>query len=276
MSLAFTKLFSSITESTVWCESDRTRLVWITMLAMADQFGRVMGSVPGLANRARVPVGDARVAIAAFLGPDPDSRTKDHEGRRIEEIDGGWRLLNHGKYRDIRSVQDRKEQNRLAQARARARRKAAPSSTVSNSQQSQPRSAQAEAEAEAEAKERESASRSPRASRLPAPFVLDAAWREWAVAERPDLDPDRTAAKFADYWHAKPGKDGRKLDWLMTWRNWVRDERAPKPNPADVARVTVPGPPPSTFLAEHAAHLAAVEADRIARRARQRAREPSP
>jgi uncharacterized protein YdaU (DUF1376 family) len=29
-------------------------------------------------------------------------------------------------------------------------------------------------------------------------------------------------AKFRDYWPAKPGKDGVKLDWNATWRNWVR------------------------------------------------------
>lgn len=29
-------------------------------------------------------------------------------------------------------------------------------------------------------------------------------------------------AKFRDYWGAKAGKDGAKLDWMGTWRNWVR------------------------------------------------------
>ena len=114
MSVTFTKLFSSITESTVWCEPDRTRLVWITMLAMADRMGRVWASIPGLANRARVPVEDARKAIETFLSPDPDSRTKTEEceGRRIEVIDGGWRLINHSKYRAIRDEEAIKEAKR--------------------------------------------------------------------------------------------------------------------------------------------------------------------
>jgi len=112
MSRTFTKLFSSITESTVWCEPDRTRLVWICMLAMADQHGRVWGSIPGLANRARVPVEDARAAIDTFLAPDVDSRTKDFDGRRVEAIDGGWRLLNHEKYRAIRDEESIKESKR--------------------------------------------------------------------------------------------------------------------------------------------------------------------
>lgn len=109
MSLTFTKLFSSITESTVWCEPAHTRLVWITMLAMADRKGRVWASIPGLANRARVPLEDAEKAIETFLGPDKYSRTPDFEGRRIEPIDGGWQLLNHAKYRDMRDDVVRRE-----------------------------------------------------------------------------------------------------------------------------------------------------------------------
>lgn len=150
-STTFTKLYSGILDSTLWCEPDRTRLMWICMLAMADQYGRVLGSVPGLANRARVPLDDARAAIRAFLAPDLDSRTKDFEGRRIEEIDGGWRLLNHAKYRELRAEDDRREQNRLAQARARERKRDAASAIVSGSQRVSAESAHTEAEAEAEA-----------------------------------------------------------------------------------------------------------------------------
>lgn len=112
MSMTFTKLFSSITESTIWVEDDRTRLVWITMLAMCDRKGRVWASIPGLANRARVPVEDAERAVDKFLQPDKYSRTPDFDGRRIEGIDGGWRLLNHEKYRSIRDEEAIKESKR--------------------------------------------------------------------------------------------------------------------------------------------------------------------
>lgn len=110
--MTFTKLFTSITESTIWAEPDHTRLVWITMLAMADHAGRVWGSIPGLANRARVPLEKCEEALRSLMSPDKYSRTKDHEGRRIEEIDGGWRLLNHAKYRAIRDEESIKESKR--------------------------------------------------------------------------------------------------------------------------------------------------------------------
>lgn len=65
-----------------------------------------------------------------------------------------------------------------------------------------------------------------RASRLPPDWVLPDDWADWARTERPDLDPTSTASSFRDYWVAKPGKDGRKADWLATWRNWVRNQRS--------------------------------------------------
>lgn len=112
MSMSFTKLFSSITESSVWFEPDHVRLAWITLLAMADRKGRVFASIPGLAHRARIKVEEAQDAITRFLSPDPFSRTKDHEGRRIEEIDGGWRLLNYLKFRQLRDEEAAKESKR--------------------------------------------------------------------------------------------------------------------------------------------------------------------
>jgi hypothetical protein len=108
MNMGYTKLFSSIVTSTIWVESDRTRIVWITMLAICDKNGEVQASVPGLARLAGVPLEDCEQAIAKFLAPDQYSRTPDDEGRRIEKIDGGWALLNHDKYRNMASKEESK------------------------------------------------------------------------------------------------------------------------------------------------------------------------
>lgn len=117
--MPYTKLFNSIITSTIWSEDDQTRIVWITMLAIADKNGEVQGSIPGLARIAGVPVEACRTAINKFLSPDVDSRTKDDEGRRIETIEGGWHLLNHGKYREMASDADRAEKAAIRQARHR-------------------------------------------------------------------------------------------------------------------------------------------------------------
>jgi len=113
--MGYTKLFSSIIASTIWRTGDKTRLVWITMLAMADQFGVVEASVPGLSDMARVTVAECREALDELQQPDPDSRSSEQEGRRIEKVEGGWRLINHGKYREKMSRDERREYQRLYQ-----------------------------------------------------------------------------------------------------------------------------------------------------------------
>lgn len=60
--------------------------------------------------------------------------------------------------------------------------------------------------------------------RLPESWAPSEKLQSWAKAERPDLDIAATVETFTDYWRAKPGKDGRKLDWDATFRNWVRTQ----------------------------------------------------
>lgn len=115
--MSYTKLFHSILDSSIWQESHQTRIVWVTMLAMADQHGEVQAAVPGLAKRAGVTIEEAEQAILTLSQPDKYSRTPDHEGRRIAKIEGGWEILNHAKYRYAASLEDRKEK-----AAARAKR----------------------------------------------------------------------------------------------------------------------------------------------------------
>ncbi|WP_174523134.1 hypothetical protein [Pseudomonas oryzihabitans] len=69
----------------------------------------------------------------------------------------------------------------------------------------------------------------PRASRLPKDWALPEDWAAWALAERPEFTEQQVraiGATFADFWHAKAGKDACKLDWLATWRNWIRNQKA--------------------------------------------------
>ena len=117
----YTKLFSTIVTSTIWQEPDRTRIVWITMLALSDKNGEIHASIPGLARIAGVPTEACEEAINAFLSPDKYSRTPEHEGRRIAKIDGGWELLNFEKYRQLASTADTLAKNATRQKRFRER-----------------------------------------------------------------------------------------------------------------------------------------------------------
>lgn len=96
----YSKLFSSIVTSSIWCEDNVVLRVWIAMLATCNADGVVDGAVTGFASLARVGVDDMRRALEVLMSPDPDSRTPDNEGRRIEAVPGGWRILNYQAYRD--------------------------------------------------------------------------------------------------------------------------------------------------------------------------------
>jgi len=78
-----------------------------------------------------------------------------------------------------------------------------------------------------------------RGSRLAQDWFLSKSMGDWATQERPDLDVRQVAEQFKDFWVAQAGQKGVKLDWDATWRNWVRNTKAAKPNPYDVGRLTV-------------------------------------
>ena len=65
---------------------------------------------------------------------------------------------------------------------------------------------------------------------------LDPNWTlpdEWVeLAEAAGIASQRiptVATKFANYWHAKAGKDATKRDWRATWQNWCLREAESSP-----------------------------------------------
>jgi hypothetical protein len=121
--VGYTKLFSSIVASTIWREDVSTKVVWVTMLAMKNERHIVEGSVPGLAHLAGVSLVECEASLKKLLEADPYSRNQDHQGRRIERVDGGWLILNGEYYRQKMSVDERREYQRVKQAQYRKEKK---------------------------------------------------------------------------------------------------------------------------------------------------------
>lgn len=67
-----------------------------------------------------------------------------------------------------------------------------------------------------------SASPNPRGHRLPEDFQVTAEMVTWCRSNYPNLDGKTETEKFRDYWHAKAGAAARKVDWVRTWKNWIR------------------------------------------------------
>lgn len=130
--MAFVKLFQDILQSTIWQEDAETRLIWLTILLLADREGLVRATAPGIAHEARVPLPRVIETLARLEGPDEYSRTPDNEGRRLQRVPGGYLVLNYPKYRERRDSDERRAQWAAASRRYRERKKekAEPASSV--------------------------------------------------------------------------------------------------------------------------------------------------
>ncbi|MGW8429426.1 hypothetical protein ACWGJQ_29045, partial [Peribacillus simplex] len=159
--------------------------------------------VPGLARRANVTLQEVEAALHSFLSPDPYSRTKDDEGRRIVEIDGGWSLINHTKYGAIRGAEERREYKRQWDQKNR------PSGHQRASQSDEVR---------------QQSDSSPTKTDSPAPLALTPTLDLEEQQEQKHVQPVAARCRFADFWAAYPNKKG-KQEAEKTWRRRKLDAR---------------------------------------------------
>ncbi len=123
--VAFVKLDCGILRSTLWIDRE-VRDVFITALLMAipwelrkpmqaiqvrtleplgftvpaGWYGMVEGAGVGIARETGVDLEVGMVALEQLAAPDLQSRSDDHEGRRLVRVDGGFVVLNYMKYRE--------------------------------------------------------------------------------------------------------------------------------------------------------------------------------
>ncbi len=218
--MAYSKLHSSIIGSSLWAQPDSIRILFITLLAMCDRDGCVYGSRPGICRIACIDPDQNEAAFDALLSPDPDScdkmRAPENKGRRIEEIPGGFRLLNFEYYRGLRNDDDRREQNRIAQARFKTRQKGGnqgnpESATVSHGK---PPKAYTETETEAEQKKKQG---KPAASK---PDFLESLRTNPAYSK---LDLDEQFGRMDAWLIAHPGRK-KTPRFVLNWLNKVEPE----------------------------------------------------
>ena len=108
----FAKIFTQIFDSSI-AESPEVRFTFMDLLVLADLNGVVDMTHEAIARRTNRPLDVVRSTIATLEAPDPDSRTKDHEGRRLKRLDAhrdwGWVILNYSQFRAIASEEQRRE-----------------------------------------------------------------------------------------------------------------------------------------------------------------------
>jgi len=191
----------------------------VTLLAIADREGFVYGSRNGLERAANIMYDPKNVDCDPWeqlMAPDPDSsdllRNPENEGRRIEAVPGGFRILNYLYYRSLRNEDDRREQNRIAQARHREKvSKSKPSSASVN--RVQPLSGQAEAEREAEGEAVPTYKREPFRKSFPSLKAKNAYINKLNQIKRDKIRQlDKATTKLAE---TQLTKEIEKLNWKL-------------------------------------------------------------
>jgi hypothetical protein len=224
----FTKLWAEITDSSIWNEDDKTRIVWITMLARMGPDYVVRASVGGLAHLARVSREDCEKALEKLASPDPDSRSPEEEGRRIKKVDGGFFMINGEKFRQRRGDEEKKAYMREYMRQYRKNK----ASNVKNVNICKPESIQEEEEEEAEAEENISLKRE-RGSASQTDFAEIPTLEEVIAEAEVRGIPDEHARSFWEYNESKQlwvNQYGKMIKWKMTLKSWSEKRRTMQPN----------------------------------------------
>lgn len=229
------KLFVQMYDGTLATRGPWQALVTFQQfIILADQSGVVDMTAEAISRRTTLPLEIIQIGIAALEQPDEQSRTPDLEGRRIVKLNSGrewgWQIVNYAHYRKIRSQEERREYMRKYQREYRAK-KAAVNQDVNNVSNINQSSKQYAVSSKNQEPVAIAPSAPPKAStktgqRLPQEWDLPDDWKQWAVTVFKETPQRvyRVSLDFRDYWHAKAGRDGVKLDWLATWRRWCRKE----------------------------------------------------
>lgn len=237
----YAKLFTSIYQGTLRGDS-RGLLVFTNLLAHCDASGTVDIHPRAISEEVGLPIDDVKSTLLMLESPDDESRSPEENGRRIVRLDEhrawGWRVVNYGKYRAIRSEDDRREQNRLSQKRWRERNQSKPPSA--EDQQDKPKQKK-----QKQKQEEKDSGLAPSARRPPPPpftgdnqsaikatavtaldpkFELPESWGEDAEALGwPAGRILLEAEKFRQYWTVGKGAGSRKSlkGWRQAWSNWL-------------------------------------------------------
>jgi hypothetical protein len=215
------KLFASLYQGTMRGRAHEI-LVFTNMIAHANQYGIVDKHFRAISEEVGLTIDEVKQAVVGLESPDPESRSPDEEGRKILRLDEhrvwGWKIVNYGKYRGIRSEEDRREQNRQAQDRWREKHK--------QSKPRKPNKAQAEGEAEGEA-EALQATTTPPLPDAGIPTLKEVT----TYGEMHGVKPE-VAEKFYSYTEGNQlwlNRHGRMINWKQKLVDWQVRERTASP-----------------------------------------------
>ena len=123
----FTKVFRSIYDGTL-ADNWQALVTFQQLLILANQDGVVDMTPQAISRTTGIPREIIEAGIQHLEAPDAASRTPDMDGRRIVRLDAhrpwGWFLVNFAKYRNLKTLEEKREADRVRVADKRARQRA--------------------------------------------------------------------------------------------------------------------------------------------------------
>lgn len=241
----YTPLFGSLTTGTL-CGKWPDIGLWPIVLSLADKNGVVDVTHQYISTVTGLALPEVVACMKRFCEPDYGSRSPAEAGARLllleEHREWGWQIVNHSLYRERArlmaqgSAQVADGRNAEKVRRYKERHRQTPVDTTGHPQTPVDTLSNANADSNKEKTSEAPRKRSADGTRVPDPFPLTDALRSWASAEVPGVDVEKATAEFLDYWRGVPGAKGRKLDWVGTWRNRLRELYGRRRPPARAER----------------------------------------
>ncbi len=120
------KIFDSMYEGTLYGHWQAI-VTLQQMIVLSDASGTVDMTPQAMSARTSIPLKIILKGIEDLSAPDPQSRTPGEDGRRIVLIDEhrpwGWVLVNHDKYQKLKSMEEKREADRIRIAEKRKNNK---------------------------------------------------------------------------------------------------------------------------------------------------------
>lgn len=181
------------------------RWLWVALLGMA----RSSCSPGRLLVAEGMPYTEAEMAdYAALRAGEVRSGLRELERRRMVTNDDGTWVVTRWEERQYESDNSTM---RTAKHRSKERDRNV-SETADGTDQTQTAAAEASADR--------------RGGRIPDDWWLTDDDRAWAALNCPDIDLELHTTRFKNHWQTKTGRDATKLDWTLTWHNWVLLEQS--------------------------------------------------
>ena len=126
----YAKIFIQIFDSSI-ADNYHLRHFFMDLLVLADLNGVVDMTPAAIAARTRIPLPSVKAMLTELEKPDPESRSEEEDGRRLERLDAhrtwGWHIINYERFRQIATEEQRRESTRLRVARFKEKRQQKPS-----------------------------------------------------------------------------------------------------------------------------------------------------